>query len=70
MSEDHSFHMNLRIMNCYVILEANTEDEKEKVNSIISPYKISEHLSNIYYSSNDILSDPLKSKTRVTSYQN
>ncbi len=62
--------MNLRIMNSYVILEANTEDEKEKVNSIISPYKISEHLSNIYYSSNDTLSDPLKSKTGVTSYQN
>jgi len=48
ISEDGSFQVNLRIVGNYVIIETNAGNDKDKVEAMVSAYKIFEHVSKLY----------------------
>lgn len=50
VSENGSYQLNLRIVGHYIIIETNAEDEKVKVESMVSAYKIFEQVSRLYRS--------------------
>ena len=49
-SEDNSFQVNLRIVGNYIIIETNASDDKNKVEAMVSAYKIFEYVSKLYSS--------------------
>jgi hypothetical protein len=47
-NENNSFQVNLRIVGNYVIIETNAGSDKEKVEAMVSAYKIFEYVSKLY----------------------
>ncbi len=48
VDEDNSFQVNLRIVGNYIIIETNADSDKDKVEAMVSAYKIFEHVSKLY----------------------
>jgi len=48
VSEDNSFQVNLRIVGNYIIIETNADNDKHKVEAMVSAYRVFEHVSKLY----------------------
>ena len=48
VSEDNTFQVNLRIVGNYIIIETNAGSDKDKVEAMVSAYKIFEYVSKLY----------------------
>jgi DNA-binding Lrp family transcriptional regulator len=47
-SEDSSFQVNLRIVGNYIIIETNANNDKDRVEAMVSAYRIFEYVSKLY----------------------
>ena len=48
VNEHNSFQVNLRIVGNYIIIETNAGSDKDKVDAMVSAYKIFEYVSKLY----------------------
>ena len=48
VSEDNSFQVNLRIVGNYIIIETNANNDKDRVEAMVSAYRIFEYVSKLY----------------------
>lgn len=48
VSEDNSFQVNLRIVGNYIIIETNADNDKDRVEAMVSAYRIFEYVSKLY----------------------
>jgi len=48
VSEENSFRVNVRIVGNYLIIETSASNDKDKVQSTVSAYRVFEHVAKLY----------------------
>jgi len=48
VSENNTFQINLRIVGNYIIIETNANNDKDRVEAMVSAYRIFEYVSKLY----------------------